>query len=144
MMYKRLMALAQIPLAVVAAGVFAAAATGGAAAAGLEECDGPAPVLNACIFDHYEAADAELNRVWRQVLDTIRPSDFMPAEAAREWRNRLTAAQRAWVTFKEEDCNGAVAYEWYGGSGANAAVGACLYEKTVARTADLRARYLDR
>ena len=52
------------------------------------------------------------------------------------------AAQRAWVTFRDEDCNGATAYEWHGGSGAIAAVGACLYEATVARTEDLRARYL--
>jgi uncharacterized protein YecT (DUF1311 family) len=108
----------------------------------LAECDGPTPVMNACIFEKYEQADAELNRVWQRVLATIRPSDFMPAEAANEWREHLIAAQRAWVTFKEEDCNGAVAYEWYGGSGANAAVGVCLYAKTVARTEDLSLRYL--
>ena len=109
----------------------------------LADCDGPTPEMNACIFRLYEQADAELNELWTQVLATIRPSDFLPPEAAAAWRESLVAAQRAWVTFKEEDCNGVVAYEWYGGTGANAAVGACLYEKTVARIEDLRARYLD-
>lgn len=108
----------------------------------LAECDGPTPVMNACIFEKYEAADRELNQVWQQVLATIEPSDYLPADAAEEWKQHLLAAQRAWVTFKEEDCNGATAYEWYGGTGANAAVGSCLYATTVARTEDLKLRYL--
>ena len=54
------------------------------------------------------------------------------------------AAQRAWATFKEEDCEGAVAHEWYGGTGANTAVGSCLYTHTQARIDDLRRRYLQR
>jgi len=114
-----------------------------AAAEGIEHCDGPNVEMTACIWSAYEAADAELNDVWREVLDTIEPSDYLPEDAAEAWREHLVAAQRAWVTFKEEDCNGATAYEWYGGTGANAAVGSCLYEKTAARTVELRARYLE-
>ncbi len=60
------------------------------------------------------------------------------------WKARPLAALRAWVTFKDQDCNGAVAYEWLGGTGANAAVGACLFTHTRARTDDLRQRYLAR
>jgi uncharacterized protein YecT (DUF1311 family) len=100
--------------------------------------------MTQCIWERYEAADKQLNAVWKQVLATINPSDFMTAEQAAEWKARLLAAQRAWVTFKDEDCNGAVAYEWLGGTGANAAVGACLYAHTRARIDDLRVRYLDR
>jgi uncharacterized protein YecT (DUF1311 family) len=110
-----------------------------------DECgDGPNVVMTQCIWERYEAVDKELNAVWKDVLATIAPSDFMAAEQVAEWKARLLAAQRAWVTFKEEDCNGAVAYEWLGGTGANAAVGACLYTHTRARIDDLRSRYLNR
>jgi uncharacterized protein YecT (DUF1311 family) len=114
-----------------------------ATAQDLEQCDGPNVVMTKCIWDAYEAADAELNDVWGEVLATIKPEEgYMPEEAAKEWKDHLVAAQRAWVTFKEEDCNGAVAYEWYQGTGANAAIGTCLFQHTVARTQDLRDRYL--
>ena len=109
------------------------------------ECDtGPNIVMTKCIWDRYEAADAELNEVWKQVLATIAPSEFMSAEQAAAWKAELVAAQRSWVTFKDKDCKGAVAYEWFGGSGANAAIGACLYNHSAARTDDLRQRYLNR
>jgi len=109
------------------------------------ECDtDPNIVMTECIWDHYEAADAELNEVWKQVLTTIGPSESMSAEQAAEWKAELVAAQRSWVTFKDKDCKGAVAYERFGGSDANAAIGACLFNHTSARTDDLRQRYLNR
>jgi uncharacterized protein YecT (DUF1311 family) len=106
------------------------------------ECDGSNAEMTACAWQAYQDADAELNQMWPEVLATIQSSDWLPADAAAEWKQHLIAAQRAWVKFKEEDCNGATAYEWYGGTGANAAVASCLYEKTRARIDDLRARYL--
>jgi len=110
-----------------------------------EECgSGPNIVMTKCIWERYEAADIELNAIWKQVLATIAPTEFMPAEKADEWKAKLLNAQRAWVTFKEEDCRGALAYEWFGGSGAGAAIGACLHAHTSARTKDLRDRYLGR
>jgi uncharacterized protein YecT (DUF1311 family) len=121
-----------------------ALATASPAIAQQLNCDGPTPVMNQCVFQAYEAADRDLNRVWKQVLATIKPEDYLPADAAEQWKGHLVAAQRAWVTFKEEDCNGATAFEWYGGTGATSAVGLCLYAHTVARSENLRARYLDR
>ncbi len=115
---------------------------GPAAAEGIDDCDGPTPEMTLCIFQAYEEADADLNAVWDEVLTAIEESEI-PADSRQRWHESLVAAQRAWVTFKEEDCNGAVAFEWFGGSGANAAVGACLYDKTVTRADDLRARYLE-
>jgi uncharacterized protein YecT (DUF1311 family) len=38
----------------------------------------------------------------------------MSAEQAAEWKAELVAAQRSWVTFKDKDCKGAVAYERFG------------------------------
>jgi len=108
------------------------------------ECDsGPNIQMTKCIWDRYEAADIELNTVWKQVLATIVPSEVMSSEQAAEWKAKLVAAQRSWAAFKDDDCSGAVAYEWFGGSGANAAIGACLYGHTQARIDDLRGRYLN-
>ena len=116
----------------------------GVRAQGIEDCGGSTVEMSKCVWDAYQAADAELNEVWGEVLATIEPSEWMPAAAAQEWRRSLIAAQRAWVTFKSEDCEGAVAHEWYGGTGANAAVAACLYGHSRARVDDLRRRYLDK
>ncbi|MEX3008047.1 lysozyme inhibitor LprI family protein [Hoeflea sp. TYP-13] len=107
-------------------------------------CDGTTPEMNQCVFEAYDAADRELNRVWKEVLSKIKPDDYLPADDARQWKEHLIAAQRAWVTFKEEDCQGAVSYEYFGGTGATFAVGYCLYAHTVARTNNLKERYLER
>ncbi|MCP4385731.1 MAG: DUF1311 domain-containing protein [Hyphomicrobiales bacterium] len=96
-----------------------------------------------CAWKAYKAADKELNVVWKHVMATIKPEDYLPADAAKTWKDDLLSSQRAWITFKEKDCD-AVAYEWYGGTGANLAVGSCLYNHTVQRTNDLKARYLNR
>jgi uncharacterized protein YecT (DUF1311 family) len=110
-----------------------------------DDCnDGPNIAMTQCIWDRYEVADKELNAVWKDVMATFDKADYLPPEKATEWKARLLAAQRAWITFKDEDCRGAVAFEWYGGSGESAAIGACLYTHTKARADDLRGRYLGR
>ena len=110
----------------------------------LDQCGGSNVEMTQCILDAYKAADDELNEVWPQVLATIEPSDALPAKAAAEWKGHLLAAQRAWAAFKQEDCEGATAYEWFGGSGADAAVESCLYTVTRARIDDLKSRYLEK
>ena len=100
--------------------------------------------LDQCAGKAFKAADTELNQVWPKVLAFIdSQSADMPADAGKAWKDSMLAAQRAWVTFKEDDCN-AVQYEWYGGSGASLAVTSCLYHHTADRVADLKSRYLDR
>ena len=119
----------------------------GPAHAGIEDCGGDNHTMTQCIWREFKAADAELNSVWAQVMEALRPdadSGYMPAEEQKTWRDGMIDAQRAWVTFKEADCRNAVMHEWWGGSGASAAVGACLYRHTVNRTEDLRERYLNR
>jgi uncharacterized protein YecT (DUF1311 family) len=115
---------------------------GPASADVLEDCEGATVEMSKCVWDAYHAADRELNELWPEVIAGIQPEEWMPEDAAKAWKDSLVAAQRAWVTFKEQDCEGAVAYEWYGGTGANTAVGACLYEHTRARIDDLRRRYV--
>jgi len=99
--------------------------------------------MGACTQRAYEKADAELNAVWPKVLKAIAEADYVPAAERKAWKERVVAAQRAWVTFKENDC-AALAYEWWGGSGASIAETACLYARTAERVADLGDRYLGR
>jgi uncharacterized protein YecT (DUF1311 family) len=97
-----------------------------------------------CLAIAYQRADSELNAVWQQVLASVDDADYLTAKQRKAWKAELREAQRGWVQFKEHDCNGAVLYEWWGGSGAGGAISSCLLEHTVARTKDLRQRYLER
>jgi uncharacterized protein YecT (DUF1311 family) len=96
----------------------------------------------ACMLTAYEQADAELDTVWKKVLASVEPKEFMSADEVRIWKEDLLESQRGWVIFKENDCD-AVSYEWYGGTGVTIAVVSCLYDHTVARVSDLKQRYLD-
>ena len=120
------------------------AAGGFASAEGLDDCGGSTVEMTKCVWDHYQAVDEELNDVWKQALGVVASNGDLPADKVQEWKDHLIAAEKAWIAFKEEDCNGAVAYEWYGGTGANAAVGTCLYAHTTARISELKDRYLNR
>lgn len=123
----------------------AVSSAGASAADDLAEvCDQDTNVaMTQCITEQATAADKELNALWPQVLKRIEAADYLSADERKAWHDKLVSAQRAWATFKDDDCKGAMAFEWYGGSGAGAAMGACLYEKTTARIEDLKARYLD-
>jgi uncharacterized protein YecT (DUF1311 family) len=97
-----------------------------------------------CVYAAYQKADKELNAIWPKVLAYIDgQGEDMPADALETWKTTIVAAQKAWVSFKEQDC-GAVQYEWWGGSGAGIAETTCLYSHTAQRVEDLKARYLDR
>ena len=86
------------------------------------------PALNDCAWRRYQAADAELNRVYRVVL----AADTGAVAAA------LRAAQRAWVRFRDAQC-AYVAARYDGGSMQPMQQGACLEEVTRARIGQLRA-----
>ena len=99
-----------------------------------------------CAAKAFQKADAELNAVWKKALATIGQGDSadgtLTAAQAEEWKNDLVAAQKAWNTFKDMDCNEARSFEYWSGSARSLAVLSCQYEYTIARTEDLRARYL--
>ena len=98
-----------------------------------------------CLGAVYEDEDARLNAVWQQIMADFRnPPDYMPAEDYAAWKDALLKAQRAWITYKDTDCQDAVGFEWYGGTGRPVASLSCLIEKTQNRRVDLEARYLPR
>lgn len=71
-------------------------------------------------------ADAELNDVYRRLMATASP----------DGKVRLRAAQRAWVAFRDLDCEARAGSR--GGSFHPAAVSLCLETATEERTRTLR------
>ena len=63
--------------------------------------------MNRCAALDFERADAELNRLWRDVIAGARESDL---ELDRDFDRRptneetLRQAQRAWVAFRDAHC----------------------------------------
>lgn len=83
--------------------------------------------LNACAQNRYEAADAELNRVWKSII----------AELSDERAKQLRDVQRLWLKFRDAHC----AYQegpWNEGSMRPMIHFGCLRELTEARTAQLK------
>ena len=62
-----------------------------------------------CVANAYARADARLNRTWKQVMATLRDND----DATNAMREGLVRAQRAWIAFRDADCEGSVGSQWY-------------------------------
>jgi uncharacterized protein YecT (DUF1311 family) len=97
--------------------------------------------MNYCGEQEYLKADAELNRVYKAILDGIDSQAADSGTDAGAWKDALKAAQRAWVDFKEKDCGDLIGYEWGGGTGAGPAAYGCLIQKTKMRVQELKDRY---
>lgn len=98
--------------------------------------------MNICAGRAFEVADARLNAVYKNALAAIpelatgeKPFD------ARSWEAALRASQRAWIAFRDAECEEHVAMFWSGGSGATVDIIGCQTEKTEARTKELSERY---
>ena len=96
--------------------------------------------LNYCEELELEKADKALNEAYRAMLARIDRSSELEPKVRAEWRKTVQDAQRKWIAFRDADCNGAIAYEWYGGTGATLAVLGCMREMTLVRTKELRER----
>ncbi|MCR9087398.1 MAG: lysozyme inhibitor LprI family protein [Rhodobacteraceae bacterium] len=53
-----------------------------------------------CAAAANEAADAELNRVYEDIMDGVDPQWPL----AEEYKDALRTAQRAWIAFRDADC----------------------------------------
>ena len=80
-----------------------------------------------CTIAQAKAADAELADVFAKVIAAIEATtpDVMPADKVKDWEATMRQAQAEWEKFRDDDCDGNVSYEWWGGSGARLAVAAC-------------------
>jgi uncharacterized protein YecT (DUF1311 family) len=98
--------------------------------------------MNACAGTEFEKADSELNRVYAKALAAVpgMATEDSPFDA-KSWEEALRVSQRAWVVFRDAECEGHVAKFWGGGTGATVDIIGCKTEKTEQRTRELKQRY---
>lgn len=110
------------------------------------DCNDPrtTPEIAWCAGKDFEAADAELNAVYKQALAGIGQASHLGPEQRRDWTRALREAQRHWLAFRDKDCGEVVGWEWYQGTGMGAASLGCKTQKTRTRTEELKERYVAR
>ena len=92
--------------------------------------------LNACAYQAWEVADAELNEAYkaaiaaRKDMDANMPEDLQGADEA------LREAQRAWVAYRDLNCESA-GFPMRGGSAEPLLIYGCMEQMTIDRTAEL-------
>ena len=103
----------------------------------------PQQHMNACAAWDFEQADAELTETWGEALVYVR-ANLGPSE----WDDRgsgeahLIAAQRAWITLRDEHCT-VWAFHMRGGTAEPLLYHGCRAEMTRQRTAELRELMLE-
>ncbi len=101
--------------------------------------DGPQQAMNQCAQRRFEVADAALNAQWPRTMAVMRARD---AGVDRRYDSRpgyvvtLRAAQRAWITYRDQHC-AIASYEARGGSMEAMLYGLCREEMTQERTRQL-------
>lgn len=107
-------------------------------AAAPNPCDTQANTLeiNACGAQQLKEKDAALNQAYKALMAALQPDE--PAQAAElaEIRKKVQAAQRAWIQYRDQDCDAMYDFN-IRGSMRNSIALRCKIEKTVARTKEL-------
>jgi uncharacterized protein YecT (DUF1311 family) len=86
--------------------------------------------INLCLAAAYQTADKELNELYSNIMKKQDPPD----------RDHLQAAQRAWIKYRDANCEAAA--ELYQGGSIQPSVRAeCLRRNTRARADELRQIY---
>lgn len=83
-----------------------------------------------CFAEANKRADADLNRIYAQIMSVLEPQD----------RNRLQTAERLWVAYRDAACDGEYNL-WNGGTGGPPAAMACNYAETRHHLSYLRSTY---
>jgi uncharacterized protein YecT (DUF1311 family) len=92
------------------------------------------PDLNECAAREQKAVEARLNGTYQKVLKELEERD----ENHVETRKKLVAAQRAWIKFREADCD--AAYQHYiDGSMRNLVYSGCMQQRAAQRIKELDA-----
>jgi uncharacterized protein YecT (DUF1311 family) len=89
--------------------------------------------MNMCWGKEYQAADAQLNAVYKQFTSKLNPEETA----------QLKTAQLAWIKFRDANCE-FVADKYKGGSIRPMIAAMCLAEVTSTRTSELKAQMKDR
>ena len=93
--------------------------------------------MNACAAKDYEAADAELNAVWKEARGGAKDLDAEFSQELKGAEDALVAAQRGWIAYRDGQCDLA-GFEARGGSMEPMLVSGCLADLTRKRTKELK------
>ncbi len=111
---------------------------GAAHAQGQPNCSDPQTQteMNICAGQDYKAADAALNRVYREAIATMKEWDANLPGELKGAEETLRKAQRAWIPFRDEAC-AAYGFMARGGTMESMLVANCLADLTRKRTKEL-------
>jgi uncharacterized protein YecT (DUF1311 family) len=96
--------------------------------------------MNQCAYLDFEKADAELNAVYKQAMKAATDNDKQAAEMNEAYVGavaELKKAQRAWIDYRDGNCEG-MSREALGGSMQSMLTSGCQARMTEARTKELR------
>ncbi len=94
--------------------------------------------LNICAYQEWQAADADLNAVYADVLATLQAADAeVGTHDGDTEEDRLRTAQGAWITFRDASCDLA-GYSMRGGSAEALLINGCMRAMTEARIIELQ------
>lgn len=99
--------------------------------------------MNVCAARDYEAADTELNAVYRKAMDAVREMDEQVKDLGDHYVGAVEAlkrAQRAWIGYRDGQCELA-GFEARGGSMEPMLISSCLADLTTKRTVELKTLY---
>lgn len=99
--------------------------------------------LNACADREFEAADAELNKVYAEAMKAIPEMAGEPPYDAKAWQAALRASQRAWIAYRDAECDAHVPMFWTGGTGATSEIVGCKTTMTKSRTKEIQEHYME-
>jgi uncharacterized protein YecT (DUF1311 family) len=94
--------------------------------------------MNFCAERDWQAADAELNRIYKAVMADMKAMDQSLPPDLQGAAQTLRDAQRAWITFRDTNCRLA-GYPMRGGSAEPLLIYGCLRQMTQDRSAELEA-----
>ncbi|KAF3999406.1 uncharacterized protein YecT (DUF1311 family) [Glaciimonas immobilis] len=93
--------------------------------------------INACGQKQFEQGDKALNQAYQALLKKLSTKDT-PDYRNSVIRPYVITAQRAWITFRENDCKGLYTYN-EGGTLRNVIYLTCMTDHAAQRTKDLKA-----
>lgn len=94
-----------------------------------------------CAEKAFEAADKELNEVYKAALAKIAKTGNPAPYDAKPWEAALRGSQRAWVAFRDAECKELEPMEWSGGTATSMSVLGCLEHLTQERVKALKERF---
>lgn len=98
---------------------------------------GVQPELNDCAYENYQAADKQLNALYKKLIVKTEADAKESHTDAKLAINKLKLAQNAWVKFRDADCKYA-SFAFEGGQAQPMEEFGCLESKTEQRMKDIQ------